>query len=49
VMSYHGCTAVQRQEFGIPDNMIRLACGIENSEDLIADLRQALERGERAP
>ncbi len=30
--------------FGISDNMIRLSCGIENTEDLIADLRQALDR-----
>jgi cystathionine gamma-synthase len=42
LMSYHGCTAEQRHEFGIPDNMIRLSCGIENTEDLIADLDQAL-------
>jgi cystathionine gamma-synthase len=33
-----------RRRFGIADNMIRLSCGIENAEDLIADLRQALER-----
>ena len=32
------------QRFGIPDNMIRLSCGIENAEDLMADLKQALER-----
>ena len=32
------------QRFGIPDNMIRLSCGIENAEDLIADLKQALEK-----
>jgi hypothetical protein len=25
--------------------MIRLACGIENASDLIADLAQALEKG----
>jgi cystathionine gamma-synthase len=42
VMSYFECTPEQRREYGIPDNMIRMACGIENSEDLIADLRQAL-------
>lgn len=42
VMSYYECTPEQRQQFGIPDNMIRLACGIENAEDLIEDLRQAL-------
>ncbi|HEX7448088.1 MAG TPA: aminotransferase class I/II-fold pyridoxal phosphate-dependent enzyme [Pirellulales bacterium] len=44
VMSYYECTPADRQRFGIPDNMIRLACGIENAEDLIADLAQALER-----
>lgn len=43
VMSYYECTAADRKRFGIPDNMIRLACGIENSADLIADLAQALE------
>ena len=43
VMSYYECTPEERRQFGIPDNMIRLACGIENSEDLIADLQQALQ------
>ena len=43
VMSYHDFTVEQRRMLGIPDNMIRLACGIENPEDLIADLTQALE------
>ncbi len=38
VMSYYECTPEDRRRFGISDNMIRLACGIENSEDLIADL-----------
>ena len=42
VMSYHSHTPEQRQAVGISDNMIRLACGIENADDLIADLRQAL-------
>lgn len=44
VMSYYECTPADRQRFGIPDNMIRLACGIENPEDLVADLKQALEK-----
>lgn len=44
VMSYFECTPEERQRFGIPDNMIRLSCGIENAEDLIADLAQALDR-----
>ena len=42
VMSYFSCTPKERHAFGIKDNMIRLACGIENSEDIIADLNQAL-------
>ena len=44
VMSYYECTPEERCRYGIPDNMIRLSCGIENTEDLIADLAQALER-----
>jgi cystathionine gamma-synthase len=44
VMSYFECTPEERLRFGIPDNMIRLSCGIENTEDLIDDLRQALDR-----
>jgi cystathionine gamma-synthase len=44
ILSYYEFTPEQRQALGIPDNMIRLACGIENAEDLIADLQQALGR-----
>lgn len=43
VMSYYNQTPENRKKFGIPDNMIRMACGIENTQDLIADLQQALE------
>jgi cystathionine gamma-synthase len=43
IMSYYEIPPEDRQRFGIPDNMIRLSCGIENTEDLIADLRQALQ------
>jgi cystathionine gamma-synthase len=43
LMSYHQYDAHERRAFGIPDNMIRLACGIENAEDLVADLAQALD------
>ncbi|MBI2480124.1 MAG: aminotransferase class I/II-fold pyridoxal phosphate-dependent enzyme [Planctomycetia bacterium] len=43
VMSYYECTPEDRRRFGIPDNMIRYSCGIENAEDLIADLDQALK------
>jgi len=43
VISYFKMTPQQREKYRIPDNMIRLACGIEDATDLIADLRQALE------
>jgi cystathionine gamma-synthase len=42
-MSYHDFTPEQRRAVGIPDNMIRVACGIENPEDLIEDFKQAME------
>jgi cystathionine gamma-synthase len=42
-MSYHEKTPEERAAWGVPDNMIRLSCGIEDTEDLIADLEQALE------
>lgn len=32
-----------RQEIGIEDGLIRLSVGLENKEDLIEDLKNALE------
>ncbi len=43
VMSYHEFSPEDRRRYGITDNMIRLSCGIENTQDLIQDLQQALE------
>lgn len=43
VMSYFDYKPEERAKFGIPDNMIRMSCGIEDADDLIADLKQALE------
>ena len=43
VMSYWNYSPAERATFRIPDNMIRLACGIEDSADLIADLAAALD------
>jgi cystathionine gamma-synthase len=43
VMSYYQRTPEERKQFGIPDNMIRMSCGIEDPDDLIADLAQALD------
>ena len=42
VMSYWNYSPAERAAFRIGDNMVRLACGIEDSSDLIADLEQAL-------
>ena len=35
-------TSEQRQQAGVPDDLIRLSIGIENADDLIDDLTQAL-------
>jgi cystathionine gamma-synthase len=43
VMSYYQLTPEERRTYGIPDNMIRMSCGIENPDDLVADLAQALD------
>jgi cystathionine gamma-synthase len=42
VMSYWNYSPAERVTFRIPDSMIRMACGIEDADDLIADLEQAL-------
>jgi cystathionine gamma-synthase len=43
VMSYWNYAPEERARFRIADSMIRIACGIEDSVDLVADLAQALE------
>jgi cystathionine gamma-synthase len=43
LMSYWDISKEERERFGITDNLVRLACGIEDTDDLIADLEQALE------
>ncbi|MFM7108605.1 MAG: trans-sulfuration enzyme family protein [Planctomycetaceae bacterium] len=43
VMSYWNYTPAERAAFRIADNMIRLACGIEDADDLVADLARALD------
>ena len=42
--SHVECTAEQRAAMGIPERLIRYSVGIENVEDILADLTQALER-----
>ena len=43
VMSYWNYTPEERAAFRIADNMIRLACGIEDADDLVNDLGAALD------
>jgi cystathionine beta-lyase/cystathionine gamma-synthase len=40
--SHKRMTEDQRSKIGIPDGFVRLSCGLENAEDIIADLEQAL-------
>jgi cystathionine gamma-synthase len=40
--SHVECTAEERARLGIPEGLVRYSTGIENVEDLIADLEQAL-------
>ena len=41
-MSHASMGAEHRQEVGITDMVVRLSVGIEDPEDLVADLKQAL-------
>jgi cystathionine beta-lyase/cystathionine gamma-synthase len=42
--SHKGISPTDRAALGIPDGFLRLSCGIEEAEDIIADLEQALEK-----
>ena len=44
LMSFWDVTPAERQSYGITDSLIRYSCGIEDPDDLIADLDQALAR-----
>jgi len=42
--AYYELSTEERSAIGISDALVRLAVGVENADDLIADLEQALER-----
>ncbi len=44
IMTHASVPAEQRKKLGIDDSLIRLSVGIEDVDDLIADLKQAFER-----
>jgi cystathionine gamma-synthase len=41
--THHGMDPAERTRRGIVDGLVRLSCGLEDAEDLIAGLRQALD------
>jgi cystathionine beta-lyase/cystathionine gamma-synthase len=41
ITSHSEFTAAERERLGIPDGFLRLSCGIEDADDIIADLEQA--------
>lgn len=42
-MTHYGVSAAQREQYGITDGLIRMNVGIENAEDILQDLEQALK------
>jgi cystathionine gamma-lyase len=42
--SHEHMTSEERASIGIPDGFLRMSIGIENVEDLIADIEQALQQ-----
>ncbi|MBN9495088.1 PLP-dependent transferase, partial [bacterium] len=42
LMTHGSIPAEQREAVGISDSLVRLSAGIEDGDDLIADLEQAL-------
>ncbi|TKA31733.1 Cystathionine gamma-lyase [Salinomyces thailandicus] len=48
-MTHMGIPKEQREIAGVFDDLVRLSCGIEDGVDLVADVRQALEKVVVAP
>ena len=44
LMSYYEFSTEERLAIGIKDNLVRLSLGVEDADDLIADVTQALEQ-----
>jgi methionine-gamma-lyase len=42
-MTHYGVPKEQREQFGITDGLIRMSVGMENIQDILADLEQALD------
>lgn len=44
LMSFFDYSREERESFGMVDNLVRIALGLEDIDDLIADLQQALDK-----
>jgi methionine-gamma-lyase len=42
-MSHYGVSKEERLQFGITDGLIRMSVGLENIEDILTDLDNALQ------
>ncbi len=42
IASHRDLSPLKRQNMGIRDNLLRISCGIESIDDIIADLDQAV-------
>ena len=42
-MTHYGVPKDQREQYGITDGLIRMSIGMENVQDILADLEQALK------
>jgi cystathionine beta-lyase/cystathionine gamma-synthase len=47
-MTHAAVPVAMRERMGLTESLVRLSCGIEDSEDLIADLEQAFQRSAAA-
>jgi len=43
-MSFWSYTQAERLNLGIKDNLVRFSCGVEDTQDIITDVLQALEQ-----
>lgn len=48
-MTHSGIPKEQREAVGVYDDLVRLSCGVEDGNDLKADVLQALEKAVVSP
>lgn len=48
-MTHSGIPKDQREKAGVWDDLVRISCGVEDAEDLKADVLQALEKAVVGP